>query len=230
MLKKKSVLITCLALVTCLCMLGFSGCEKSNNTGEAAGSAKSAEAVSAEESAEDTEEASGDLLSGMHHVTMELANYGTVSIELNADKAPVTVTNFVKLAKEGFYDGLTFHRIIPDQFVQGGDPLGNGRGGSGEHIVGEFAANGSDNDLSHTAGAIAMARNQNPDSASSQFFIDVTDMSQSFDGQYAVFGYVTDGLELLKKMSEDAVQYIADRNGTIPAPNQPVITSVKVID
>lgn len=229
MIKKKSVLITCLVLTACLCIMGFTGCEKSDGTKETAKSVSSAESSTSAEEPEDN--GSDDLLTGMHHVTMEVQNYGTVSIELNADKAPVTVTNFIKLAQSGFYDGLTFHRIFPDQFVQGGDPLGNGRGNSGETIKGEFAINGSDNDLSHTVGAIAMARSSaSYDSGSCQFFIDLTDMSQTWDGQYAVFGYVTDGLDLLKQMSEDAAQYIIDQNGSIQAQNQPVITSIKVID
>lgn len=112
-----------------------------------------------------------DELSGKHHVEIVIRDYGTIAVELDADAAPITVANFLKLAKSGFYDGLTFHRIINGFMMQGGDPEGTGMGGSSEKIKGEFSANGVKNDLSHTRGAISMARSQAMDSASSQFFI-----------------------------------------------------------
>ena len=123
-----------------------------------------------------------------HLINME--DYEPITVEIYADEAPITATNFLKLAGEGFYDGLTFHRIISGFMIQGGDPLGNGMGGSEETIKGEFASNGVENPLSHTRGAISMARSQFPDSASSQFFI-VHEDSTYLDGDYAVFGYVT---------------------------------------
>ena len=167
-------------------------------------------------------------VSGKHHVEIEIENYGTIAVELDADAAPVTVANFLKLAKEGFYDGLTFHRIINGFMMQGGDPEGTGMGGSEEKIKGEFSANGVQNTLSHTRGAISMARNAvSYDSASSQFFI-VHQDSTFLDGQYACFGYVTDGIDVVDAICRDAKP--TDNNGTIPAAEQPVITEVRVID
>ena len=123
---------------------------------------------------------------GKHHVEIEVQDYGTIAVELDGDAAPITVENFLKLAKEGFYDGLTFHRIIDGFMIQGGDPEGTGMGGSDETIKGEFSANGVENNLSHTRGAISMARNSvSMDSASSQFFIVQSD-STFLDGQYAL--------------------------------------------
>lgn len=156
---------------------------------------------------------------------IEIANYGTITVELDAKAAPITVENFVNLAKDGFYDGLTFHRIIYGFMMQGGDPNGNGTGGSENQITGEFSANGVENPLSHTRGAISMARAQDPNSASSQFFIVHAD-SEFLDGQYAAFGYVTEGIEIVDAICEDAMP--VDGNGTILPEDQPVITSVTI--
>ena len=134
--------------------------------------------------------------------------------------------NFLKLTEEGFYDGLTFHRIIDGFMIQGGDPKGNGTGGSDETIKGEFSENGVDNPLSHTRGAISMARSQDYDSASSQFFI-VQEDSTYLDGQYAAFGYVTEGMDVVDKICEDVS--VEDQNGTVLPENQPVIESIKVV-
>ncbi len=164
---------------------------------------------------------------GLHHVEITVKDYGTISVELNGDAAPVTVENFLKLASEGFYDGLTFHRIMSGFMIQGGDPEGNGTGGSGETIKGEFSLNGVKNDLSHTRGAISMARSNLMDSASSQFFI-VHEDSTFLDGQYACFGYVTEGMEVVDAICEATP--VTDNNGTVAAENQPVIESIKVID
>ena len=171
----------------------------------------------------DEEAASG----GKHHVEIDVKDYGTITLELDADAAPITVENFLKLANEGFYNGLTFHRIMSGFMVQGGDPEGTGFGGSDETIKGEFSANGVNNPLSHTRGAISMARSSAMDSASSQFFIVQKD-STFLDGQYACFGYVTDGMEVVDAIAADAQP--TDGNGTIPADQQPVIESVKVLD
>lgn len=168
-----------------------------------------------------------ELLSGKHHAEITVKDYGTIKVELDADSAPITVTNFVKLAQEGFYDGLTFHRIMDGFMMQGGDPLGNGTGGSSETIKGEFSSNGVENSLSHTKGAISMARSSNPDSASSQFFIVETD-STFLDGEYAVFGYVTEGIDIVEKICEDAEP--TDNNGSISKDNQPVMETVTIID
>ena len=166
-----------------------------------------------------------DLLSGLHYAEIEVEDYGTISLELDADTAPITVTNFVNLAKDGFYDGLTFHRIIDGFMIQGGDPLGNGTGGSDETIKGEFSDNGVENDISHVRGTISMARSSDPDSASSQFFI-VHQDSTYLDGQYAAFGHVTDGMDVVDAICEDTP--VQDNNGTVAADNQPVITSITI--
>lgn len=168
-----------------------------------------------------------DLLSGNHHAEIDVKDYGVIKVELNADEAPITVTNFVKLAKEGFYDGLTFHRIINGFMIQGGDPEGNGTGGADETIKGEFSANNVDNVLKHTRGAISMARSQDYDSASSQFFI-VHQTTSSLDGQYAVFGYVYEGMDVVDKIATNVP--VTDDNGTVEAANQPVINSIKITD
>ena len=161
------------------------------------------------------------------YATIDVEDYGTVTVALYPDYAPITVENFVKLAKDGFYDGLTFHRIMEGFMAQGGDPLGNGTGGSSEEIKGEFTSNGVNNTLSHTRGAISMARSNDPDSASSQFFI-VHEDSTFLDGQYAVFGYVTEGMDVIDKICEDANP--TDDNGTIKSSEQPVIKSIKIAE
>ena len=134
-------------------------------------------------------------------VTMEIENYGTIKIELYPEYAPNTVANFVSLIKDGFYDGLTFHRLVPGFVLQGGDPNEDGTGGPGYTIDGEFKANGYTNNLSHTTGVISMARSQSYDSAGSQFFIVLDDSAKySLDGLYAGFGKVIKGMEILKKI------------------------------
>ena len=168
-----------------------------------------------------------NLLSGNHHAEIDVKDYGLIKVELNADEAPITVTNFVKLAKDGFYDGLTFHRIIDGFMIQGGDPEGNGTGGSDETIKGEFSANNVENVLKHTRGAISMARSQDYDSASSQFFI-VHQTNTSLDGQYAVFGYVYEGMDVVDKIAASVP--VTDNNGTVEAQNQPIINSIKITD
>ena len=167
------------------------------------------------------------LLSGLHHVEIEVADYGTISVELDADTAPRTVTNFIELAKSGFYDGLTFHRIMDGFMIQGGDPEGTGMGGSGKNIIGEFAANGIENDISHVRGVISMARSQSYNSASSQFFIVQTD-SLFLDGNYAGFGHVTDGMDIVDQICIDTP--VTDNNGSVNSENQPIISEVRVID
>ena len=164
----------------------------------------------------------------VHHVEIEVADYGTISLELDGKTAPITVENFLNLAKSGFYDGLTFHRIIDGFMIQGGDPEGTGYGGSDETIKGEFTQNGVENGISHVRGVISMARNgRDMDSASSQFFIVQSD-STFLDGQYAAFGYVTDGMEIVDAICKDIP--VEDSNGTVRAENQPVITQIRVID
>ena len=167
-------------------------------------------------------------LTGKHHAEIVIAEYGKLELELDADVAPITVTNFVNLAKKGFYNGLTFPRIMSGFMIQGGDPNGDGTGGSEETIKGEFKSNGIENTMSHKRGVISMARTQNdPDSASSQFFIVQAD-SDFLDGDYAAFGKVTAGMDIVDKICQ-SVQPI-DNNGTVPADQQPKITAIKVID
>ena len=159
-------------------------------------------------------------------VEIKIKDYGTIQLELEPNKAPITVANFMKLVNGNFYNGLTFHRIIKDFMIQGGDPLGNGTGGSDEEIKGEFESNGIKNDISHKRGVISMARSQFPDSASSQFFICHKD-SEFLDGNYAAFGHVTSGIEVVDKIC-DTVEPI-DSNGTVPKANQPIIEYIKEI-
>ncbi len=133
-------------------------------------------------------------------VVIEMENGGIMELELYPDIAPITVSNFEKLVKSGFYDGLCFHRVIEGFMIQGGDPNGNGTGGPGWHIKGEFAANGVKNDLKHTRGVISMARSSNPDSAGSQFFI-MHDDAPHLDGQYAAFGKLVKGYDVLDEIA-----------------------------
>ena len=160
-----------------------------------------------------------------YYADIKIQDYGTITVKLDQKSAPISAANFVALAEDGFYDGLTFHRIMEGFMMQGGDPEGNGTGGSENNIVGEFTANGYDNTLSHTRGAISMARSSAYNSASSQFFI-VHEDSTSLDGQYAVFGYVTEGIEIVDKVCENSNP--TDNNGTIQSNEQPVITSITI--
>lgn len=173
------------------------------------------------------EDKKSSLLSGKHHVKIKVKNYGKIRLELDADVAPITVTNFINLAKNEFYDGLTFHRIISGFMIQGGDPLGTGMGGSTDTIKGEFSTNGVENDILHTRGTISMARSLDPNSASSQFFIMHQDASH-LDGEYAAFGHVTKGMEVIDEICENTP--IQDDNGTVAPEDQPKITYIKVID
>ena len=146
---------------------------------------------------------------------------------MDSDVAPITVENFANLVNEGFYNGLTFHRIISGFMIQGGDPLGNGTGGSSKTIKGEFASNGVKNSISHVRGTISMARSSMPNSASSQFFI-VHQDSTFLDGKYAAFGTVTSGMEVVDKICADTA--VEDDNGTVAKNNQPVIEKITIID
>lgn len=166
-----------------------------------------------------------DLLTGKHYVEITVKGYGKIDLELDADVAPITVTNFINLVNDKFYDGLTFHRIIDGFMVQGGDPLGNGTGGSSKTIKGEFSDNGINNSISHVRGVISMARSNSYDSASSQFFI-VHEDSTFLDGKYAAFGKVTSGMDVVDELAKVKVE---DNNGTVSKENQPVIESIKII-
>ena len=165
--------------------------------------------------------------SPVRHVEIEIQDYGTIALELDAATAPITVDHFCKLAESGFYDNLTFHRIMDGFMMQGGDPEGNGTGGSKDTIKGEFSSNGVANNISHVRGVISMARSSDPDSASSQFFIVQSD-STFLDGQYAAFGHVTSGMDIVDAICANANP--TDSNGTIPWWEQPVITTIRVLD
>ena len=167
-----------------------------------------------------------------HYAIIDIADYGQITVALDGNSAPETVENFVTLAEEGFYDGLTFHRIIEGFMMQGGDPDADGTGGNTDedgneiNITGEFYYNGYDNYLSHVRGAISMARADDYDSASSQFFIVQEDATSSLDMLYAAFGYVIEGMDVVDAVCEAAEP--TDDNGTIEAENQPVITSITI--
>ncbi len=165
--------------------------------------------------------------SGTHHAEIDIKNYGVIKLELYADIAPITVKNFCSLANKDFYNGLTFHRIISGFMIQGGDPDHNGTGGSDKNIKGEFSANGVNNQLKHERGVISMARSQDYNSASSQFFIMHKD-AEHLDGQYAAFGKVTEGIEIVDKIC--ASTPVTDSNGTVAFNNQPIINAIKIID
>lgn len=237
-MKRYLSIIAIMALT--LCMLAGCGSGKSDSSSTAtseAGTSSSENtqqdaASSATESAGDdgsskSTESDSEQLSGKHHVVIKVKDYGEIKVELDADTAPISVTNFVNLAKKGFYDGLTFHRIIDGFMIQGGDPNGNGTGGSDENIKGEFSENGVENNISHVRGTISMARSSDNDSASSQFFIVQSD-STYLDGQYAGFGTVTSGMDIVDKICKDTP--VTDTNGTVEKENQPVIEKITVKD
>ena len=158
-----------------------------------------------------------------YNIVIKIKDYGTIEATLDGKAAPITVKNFVSLINEKFYDGLTFHRIIKGFMIQGGDPMGNGTGGSDNNIKGEFKANGYNNPISHQRGVLSMARSQDYNSASSQFFIMQKD-NTSLDGQYAAFGKVTKGIEIVDKICDNVK--VEDNNGTVKDKNQPIITSI----
>ena len=172
-------------------------------------------------------ESAAETFQTVRHAEITVKDYGTIKLELDEGTAPITVANFIKLAKDGFYDGLTFHRIMDGFMIQGGDPRGNGTGGSDEKIKGEFKQNGVDNPISHVKGVISMARSNQPDSASSQFFITVADAT-FLDGAYAAFGRVTEGMEVAEKIAKDVKP--VDNNGSVMPDEQPVIESIVITD
>ncbi len=219
MKKKFSFLLVLAALV-----MGLSACggSKSDTTRET----KAPKATETAEATKKPESKTTDT-KGKHHAKIKVKDYGTIEVELDGDTAPITVANFVKLVNEKFYDGLTFHRIMSGFMIQGGDPLGNGTGGSDETIKGEFSSNGVENNISHKRGVISMARSSEPDSASSQFFIMHQD-ADYLDGQYAAFGKVTKGMSVVDKICEDVTP--TDGNGTVEKADQPVIESIRMVD
>lgn len=160
-----------------------------------------------------------------YYADIVIENYGTITVELDRKAAPITVDNFVKLANEGFYNGLTFHRIMENFMMQGGCPEGTGFGDAGYEIKGEFAENGWDNPIKHERGVISMARGNEPDSASSQFFI-VHQTSAHLDGKYAAFGRVTAGMDVVDKICTEVEN--SGENGAVAREDQPVITTITI--
>lgn len=227
--KKVCCLIVCLALMCAV----FVSCGKSKETvttepleTKAAGSTQQADETQSEETENKTNETEAD---DMDHpqVLVTMKEGGKFTIELYPEYAPKTVENFLKLVNEGFYDGLTFHRVYAGFMAQGGDPEGTGMGGSEDKIFGEFAANGfSQNTLSHTRGVISMARSQDNDSASSQFFICYSDGCTQLDGEYAAFGKVIDGMEVVDSFCEHEMQY--NSFGEKASPVEPIYIDTMV--
>lgn len=212
---KKSLAIIGAIAVAILLAFTICGCAKKNSSSSSSSSSS---------------KFSADNFKQTDQVEIEVANYGKIKVGLDANAAPITVANFKQLVNDGFYNGLTFHRIIKDFMMQGGDPKGDGTGGSEKTIKGEFTENGVNNLLAHTRGAISMARSSDMDSASSQFFIvhqTSSNNSKSLDGKYCCFGYVLEGMEIVDKIIADAKP--TDSNGTIPAASQPKITSIKLL-
>ena len=199
-MKRKAGIIISLIIAACLLL---SGCGSQAASGKAA-------------------ESQEELLSGIYTAELTIKDYGTIRFEMDADKAPISVTNFVNLAESGFYNGLTFHRIMEGFMMQGGAS----RDEKVPTIRGEFSANGVKNDQSHVRGAVSMARANDMNSASSQFFIVQKD-STFLDGQYACFGYVTEGMDVVDAICESAP--VTDNNGSVPEGSQPVIESIVIL-
>ena len=218
---KRLISIILMAALLSLCLTGCGDTRENADNSTAKTTKKESFAEK-----KDADTSNSQYLTGKHHAEIVIAEYGKLELELDADVAPITVTNFVNLAKKGFYNGLTFHRIMSGFMIQGGDPNGDGTGGSEETIKGEFKSNGIENTMSHKRGVISMARTQNdPDSASSQFFIVQAD-SDFLDGDYAAFGKVTAGMDIVDKISQSV--HPIDNKGTVPADKQPKITAIKV--
>ena len=226
------LLIMALAFSLTACTTAPSANEKAESKKEpettaqaAAGQSEETTQAAANNSEETTQ--AGQTEAEAYNVEIQIRDYGTIRIELDSKAAPETVDNFVSLVKEGFYDGLTFHRIIDGFMIQGGDPTGTGYGGSKKTIKGEFEQNGVKNPISHVRGTISMARSSEMNSASSQFFIVQSD-STFLDGQYAGFGKVTEGMDIVDKICKDTP--VEDDNGTVKPANQPVMESIRIMD
>lgn len=208
--RKLSIIISAVLLLGIFNLIGCSGktmqAEDNKNT----------------ESTEVKEQDKNESNKNLPIVTMKIKDYGTIELELYPETAPNTVNNFISLADKGFYNGLKFHRVIKGFMIQGGDPEGNGTGGPGYSIAGEFTSNGHANGLKHTKGVISMARSQNPDSAGSQFFIMSGD-APHLDGDYAAFGMVTSGLDVVEKIEN------VDTNSN-DAPKKDVIIESVTVD
>ena len=218
----RTVLLGTFAVFVALCCVTLvAGCSSGDAADENNGAVTSGDATS-EVDPDDP------YATGTHHAVIEVEGYGTIEVTLNANVAPITVSNFCHLAEEGFYDGLTFHRVVPGFMIQGGDPEGNGTGGSDETIKGEFSENGVENNIPHVRGTISMARSSDYDSASSQFFI-MQETTSSLDGQYAAFGTVTSGMDVVDAICEK-VPVADESSGLVAEEDQPVISSITIVD
>ena len=230
MLKTKKAVCVVIALVLALSCVVLGGCGAKNEIKGINTNKTEKSSASGAKAAQDSLSDNGyekPYTGSSKTVEIDVKDYGKIKLELDPTAAPLTVQNFLNLVNEGFYDGLTFHRIMEGFMIQGGDPKGNGTGGSTNQIKGEFESNGVKNPISHKRGVISMARSNNMNSASSQFFI-VHQDSTFLDGQYAAFGAVTEGMEVVDKIATGVKP--VDNNGTIPAENQPVINSIKIIE
>ena len=218
-----------LMILVCIAMLAmvFAGCNKTTPYDDTF--TTSDDGTAAQPSARPEVAAEFEMLTGKHYVEIDVKDYGTIKLELDADVAPISVSNFIDLVNIGFYDGLTFHRIIDGFMAQGGDPEGTGMGGSDREIKGEFSNNGVENSISHVRGVISMARASAKNSASSQFFI-VHEDSTFLDGDYAAFGKVIEGIEVVDAMCKAARAWNYDGNGGVLKKDQPVINYIKVIE
>ncbi len=222
----KKIWMLCLLTVTSLFLLA--GCSKKENPNNTPDSTQTDSTQTDNTQNSNPNYDSENYLTGTHYAIIDVKGYGEISIALSADLAPATVTNFVNLVKEGFYDGLTFHRVIDGFMIQGGDPKANGTGGSKYTVPGEFADNGFEgNTLTHVRGTISMARSDKYDSASSQFFIMHEDRPD-LDNSYAAFGSTIFGFEVIDAICKYTP--VTDDNGTVTAENQPVITSIRMVE
>ena len=207
-------------LLTVLLVFGLCSCAKSDETVYGGGEVNG-------EKIEDENLPVSQGFKATHNVVIKVKDVGEIKLELYGEEAPITVNNFVSLVNKKFYDGLTFHRIIEGFMIQGGDPEGNGTGGSDKEIKGEFSANGVENPISHKRGVLSMARANDPNSASSQFFIMHEDYT-GLDGSYAAFGMVTSGIGVVDKLAEDTP--VVDNNGTVQNGKQPIIEYIKIVE
>lgn len=218
-----------LAMVASLAMVGCSSADNNKATSDASTSSEVSSSTSEPSTSEKTGKQTASIPGGkQYEATIKMKGYDEpIVFVMDEGIAPETVDNFVSLAQSGFYDNLTLHRIIEGFMIQGGDPRGNGTGGSSHSIEGEFASNGFDNSLKHLRGTVSMARSSDPNSASSQFFI-VQEDSSSLDGEYAAFGTVTSGMDVVDQIAASAKP--TDNNGTIEKDQQPVIESITVTE
>lgn len=239
-MKKIIATVTSVALASCL-GFGLTACgnssSSSNNTSSESSQQQASEQTAADEDYISTTDEGDEYATGIHHATLKVEGYSPITIKLDANAAPVTVSNFCKLINEGYYNGLTFHRIVDEFCLQGGDPNANGTGGSGQAILGEFSANGVANKLADNfkRGTLGMARNgQDMNSGEGQFFITLSDTyAGSLNGNYAAFGSIDKaGMKTVDKIVNDYLKYADEaQSGTITkTAKQPKIKSMKMVD